>query len=626
MRRLPVIPTSPGPRPGRSTARPALFIGLIGAILVTIGHLGGGGVAVVLPGVAMMLAAAVLPGSRSVADRATATFDSAGTARPDPVPDPLRAAGAGAWSWSLADGSGRLDAGFRRLTGLDPASTDERFAAMLERVHPEDLERMHAALEATCEQPGTELDVTIRLRGDDGDWRPIRLVGAVVDATSGGPLLCGIAITAGDPEPASETSQQTSDDLLRAMSDLARANTDLERVRIDLERRNRQLEEARRTAIDATRSKSEFLANMSHEIRTPLAAIIGYAELIAERGGDPSGHAIMAETIRRNGEHLLALVGDILDLSKIEAGRVEIERIPTDPAACVRDAIDLLAPAAEARGLTLQVETDAAVPAWVSLDPTRFRQVVLNLVGNAIKFTEEGGVVVRLDHHAASNRLEVAVTDTGIGIAPDRRTRIFEPFRQADGSTTRRFGGTGLGLPISRRLCELLGGELSADSIPGMGSTFTAAFLAPPAERVDRPADSASLEPGLRVLLAEDGPDNRRLIEHLLRRLGADVASVENGADAVEQVLSGRPVDVLLLDMQMPVMDGWEAARRLRNAGCDLPIIALTANALPGDRAACLEAGCDDYLSKPVRRDDLATAIATVLGRRDQRLDRRRAG
>jgi CheY-like chemotaxis protein len=262
----------------------------------------------------------------------------------------------------------------------------------------------------------------------------------------------------------------------------------------------------------------------------------------------------------------------------------------------------------------------------VSLDPTRFRQVVLNLVGNAIKFTEEGGVAVRLDHHGGSNRLEVAVTDTGIGIEPPRRSRIFEPFRQADGSTTRRFGGTGLGLSISRRLCELLGGGLSLDSTPGMGSTFNAAFHAPPVVSIETPADVAGPPPGLRVLLAEDGPDNRRLIEHLLNRLGATVESVENGAEAVERVLRGDPVDLVLLDMQMPVMDGWEAARRLRNAGCEVPIIALTANALPGDRAACLEAGCDEYLSKPVRRGDLAAAIALVLDRRDRARSRRRAG
>jgi signal transduction histidine kinase/ActR/RegA family two-component response regulator len=594
-----------------------LFIGLTGAVLVAIGHLGGGGVAAVLPGLALLLTAVI----RST-PRTTAPIESASP----PGPDPVEASGAGLWSWSLADGSSRFDAGFRRLAGFDLESGDERFAATLERVHPDDLEAMHKAIETTGDGGGSGLDVVIRLRGDDDHWRRIRLVGDVVASASDGPWLCGLALGTNPVETDTESSARTSDELLRAMSDLAKANTDLERVRIDLERRNRQLEDARRTAIDATRSKSEFLANMSHEIRTPLAAIIGYADLIVDGGGDPSAHTEMAETIRRNGEHLLSLVGDILDLSKIEAGRVEIERIPTDPAACVRDAVGLLTPEANRRGLTLQVEITPTVPPTVSLDPTRFRQVVLNLVGNAVKFTDEGGVVVRLDHHAASNRLEVAVTDTGIGIQPDRRARIFEPFRQADGSTTRRFGGTGLGLSISRRLCDLLGGGLSVDSIPGMGSTFTAAFLAPPTGKAERPADATSIEPGLRVLLAEDGPDNRRLIEHLLRRIGAEVVSVENGVEAVDRILSGHPVDVLLLDMQMPVMDGWEAARRLRNAGCEVPIIALTANALPGDRAACLEAGCDEYLSKPVRPGDLASTIAAVLDRRTRGFQGRKAG
>ncbi len=616
MNRMPAIPSSPGQGPSGSAASWPLLIGLIGAIIVAVGHLGGGGVAVVLPGLAVMLAAIVRSGRRQ-------TADAVGLA---PDIDPLTASAAGIWSWSLADGTGRLDSGFQRLAGLQSRSADERFATTLERVHPDDLGTMHAAIDAACSAKGGMLDVVLRLRGDDGDWHRIRLLGSVIEAVGGDPRLCGLAVGTNPADTTSTSAARTSDELLRAMSDLAKANTDLEKVRIDLERRNRQLDDARRTAIDATRSKSEFLANMSHEIRTPLAAIIGYAELIADSDEIPADHAEMAETIRRNGEHLLALVGDVLDLSKIEAGRVEIERIPTDPGSCVRDAVDLLAPEAARRGLSLQFETGPEVPASVSLDPTRFRQVVLNLIGNAIKFTEEGGVVVRLDHHAASHRLEVAVTDTGIGIDADRRARIFEPFRQADGSTTRRFGGTGLGLSISRRLCELLGGGLSVDSLPGMGSTFTAAFLAPPAESADHAGDATALDPGLRVLLAEDGPDNRRLIEHLLGRLGVEVASVENGAEAVDRILGGHALDVLLLDMQMPVMDGWEAARRLRNAGCTVPIIALTANALPGDRTACLEAGCDEYLSKPVRKDDLAAAIASVLDRCRTRTSRRRAG
>jgi signal transduction histidine kinase/CheY-like chemotaxis protein len=596
---------------------------------VAAGHLGGGGVAVVLVGVTMLLAATVASHRRKPSPATPGTAASpqpAPTPTSVPAPDSLIASRAGSWSWSLEDGTGRLDAAFKRLAGLDRDTTDDRFERMLERIHHDDLQGLHAAIETVCAGESTGLDVALRLRGDDGAWRTLRLLGDTLDSATAARSLSGIAIPAGDGDLTPESTTRTSDELLRALSDLSKANADLEQVRIDLERRNRQLEQARRTAMDATRSKSEFLANMSHEIRTPLAAIIGYAELIADEGDNTAAHAEMAGTIRRNGEHLLALVGDILDLSKIEAGRVEIERIPTDPVACVRDVIDLLSPEATRRNLALQFDVGPDVPAAVALDPTRFRQVVLNLVGNAIKFTEEGGVAVRLDHHCGSNRLEVAVTDTGIGIEPARRARIFEPFRQADGSTTRRFGGTGLGLSISRRLCELLGGGLSLDSTPGMGSTFNAAFHAPPVGAIEGPADVAGPPPGLRVLLAEDGPDNRRLIEHLLNRLGATVESVENGAEAVERVLRGDPVDVVLLDMQMPVMDGWEAARRLRNAGCEVPIIALTANALPGDRAACLEAGCDEYLSKPVRRGDLAAAIALVLDRRDRARSRRRAG
>lgn len=596
-----------------------MIIGLIGAVLVVAAQVADGGVAVTVLGTSLLLAAALAP-ARPVTNR------PGHPPRPTPMPEAFLAAHAGTWSWRLDDGSIRVDALFERLAGVEPGGLGDRFEGLLGRLHPDDLAAVHAALDAVATDSGHAFDVRLRLRDPEGRWRPLRLIGGEVVTADGRASVSGIAVDDLGDAIAENLATRTSDDLVRALSDLSQANADLERVRIDLERRNRELDAARRAAIDATRSKSEFLANMSHEIRTPLTAIIGYAELIAEGGRDVSECSEMAGTIRRNGEHLLALIGDVLDLSKIEAGRMEIERIATDPLAGIREAVSLLEPEATRRGLELRIETTDRVPETVALDPTRFRQVVLNLVGNAVKFTAEGGIVVQVDHHAASNRLEVAVTDTGIGLDDRSRSRIFEPFRQADGSTTRRFGGTGLGLSISQTLCELLGGDLAVSSVPGHGSTFTAAFLAPPAAASCHSSTESSVPEGLRVLLAEDGPDNRRLIEHLMSRLSATVESVENGAEAVARVLEGGPLDLVLLDMQMPVMDGWEAARRIRNAGSRVPIVALTANALPGDRAACLEAGCDAYLAKPIRRDALAATIAEAIEAATSRTPRRRAG
>ena len=276
------------------------------------------------------------------------------------------------------------------------------------------------------------------------------------------------------------------------------------------------------------------------------------------------------------------------------------------------------------RTLDLRVETDPDVPPLLLVDPVRYRQVLLNLVGNAIKFTQQGSVVICISWDVESGQLRTTVTDTGIGMDASVLERIFDPFRQADGSTTRQFGGTGLGLAISRELCRLMNGDLTARSEAGVGSTFLVDFPAEKAVRDIQATERPAVPNGLRVLLAEDGPDNQRLISHLLGVLGAEVETVENGQEAIDRILGGGPpLDLVLMDMQMPLMDGWEATRRLRNAGSGIPVLALTANAMPGDRQACLEAGCDDYLAKPVRRDALGAAIAGILSRQ---ISTRRAG
>ena len=403
-----------------------------------------------------------------------------------------------------------------------------------------------------------------------------------------------------------------------------------------LEKSNVELEELNGAVVAADQAKTEFLANMSHEIRTPMTAILGFAELLAgEDGleGDCEERAKALATIKRNGEYLLQLINDILDLSKIEAGRFDIEQVTCSPVKVVAEVAALMDVRAKAKGLLLEVEYASAIPGSILCDPTRLRQILINLVGNAIKFTEVGSVrlVTRFVQDAGGPAsLQFDVIDTGIGMTEEQTSRLFLPFTQADASTTRKFGGTGLGLAISKRLAELLGGHIAVNSVPGGGSTFRLTILPEPTDDVLMPEEVArsgaagrldvgqtdSLDAGLecRVLLVEDGLDNQRLISVLLGKAGADVSLADNGQVAVEKALAARdagmPFDVVLMDMQMPIMDGYTATRILREAGYTEPIVALTANAMAGDGAKCCNAGCDAYATKPIERAKLLSTIA----------------
>ncbi|MCW5765665.1 MAG: response regulator [Phycisphaeraceae bacterium] len=396
-------------------------------------------------------------------------------------------------------------------------------------------------------------------------------------------------------------------------------------VAIERDAQAEALRRERDRAQAASRAKSEFLANMSHEIRTPMTAILGFIDLL---DGDATVAADAAATIRRNGEHLLSIINDVLDVSKIESGRFSVESIPTDPVAVVRDAMALLAPRARAKGLHLACDIGPDVPRGVLSDPFRLRQIVVNLVGNAIKFTDSGSVRVAMAAEPG-DVLRIEVADTGIGMEPAEADRLFRPFTQADASITRRFGGTGLGLTISRALARMLGGDITLVTEPGRGSTFTARIAARPVaaaqtERevpVANPAAAVAPLAGLRILVAEDGPDNQRLFRHHLSRAGAEVMLVANGRQAVEalcvQAGAGWPIarrpapfDLVLMDMQMPELDGHGATRALRSAGCDVPIIALTAHAMAGDREHCHAAGCNAYAAKPIGRDELIDLCA----------------
>ena len=420
----------------------------------------------------------------------------------------------------------------------------------------------------------------------------------------------------------------------RSEEQLRAAREDLEHYVAALESTNAALEQFSDQAEAATRAKSEFLANMSHEIRTPMTAILGFTELLLEheRVDSKSKENVEAlETIQRNGQYLLRLINDILDLSKIESGKLEVERFECSPSAILAEVVSLMRVRAEAKGIPLKVRFEGPVPATIQSDPTRVRQILINLVGNAIKFTEVGSVGVSLsllDDSQGSPRVRFDVTDTGIGMTPEQVSRLFRPFGQVDSSTTRRHGGTGLGLSISKRLAKMLGGDIAVASSPDQGSTFTliinpgniggVKMIENGAEAVlgsemSSEASSGHVKLEGSILLAEDGPDNQRLISLLLRKAGARVDIAENGEVACQKALaahqSGEPFDIILMDMQMPVMDGYEATKALREANYEGPIIALTAHAMKHDLQKCLDAGCDDYQAKPVDRRTLLRIV-----------------
>ncbi len=389
------------------------------------------------------------------------------------------------------------------------------------------------------------------------------------------------------------------------------------------------LEALMEAAEESNRSKSEFLANMSHEIRTPMTAIQGYADLLMEPDTTESDRLEYVQTIRRNGEHLLRLINDILDLSKIEAGKMTVEHISCSPASVLVDVASLMRVRALDKALQFDVVYETDVPTTIQSDPTRLRQIVVNLVGNAIKFTERGGVriAVRCERSdSADPRLRIEIADTGIGMTEEQIGVLFTAFSQADTSTTRRFGGTGLGLAICRKLAGLLGGEVTVQSTPGQGTSFFLDIATGPLDgvqmltgyseagfQVEASPASDARHVDARVLLAEDGRDNQILITTHLRKAGAHVTMCENGRLAVQAALlanaGGTPYDVILMDMQMPELDGYGATRMLRTQGYKGPIIALTAHAMAGDREKCLAAGCDDYLTKPIDRATLVEAI-----------------
>lgn len=393
-----------------------------------------------------------------------------------------------------------------------------------------------------------------------------------------------------------------------------------------------RLQQSEAAALAASQAKSEFLANMSHEIRTPMAAIMGYADVLLGHLEDPDNRNCVM-VMKRNGEHLLELINDILDLSRIEANRMDVDLETCSLPRLVGDIHSLMHVRAVEKSLQFDVEFDGRVPETFRIDPTRLRQVLINLLGNAIKFTESGEVRLTIrcigdgDEDGNEQRIEFAVSDTGIGMNDEQMDRLFKPFSQGDSSVTRQYGGSGLGLAISQRLVEMLGGEMDLSSSMGDGSVFYVRLplvtdndvsWVQPMLPVKAPGDESKTAVhkrlDCRVLVVDDRRDVRHISQHFLEKAGAKVSTAEDGQQGIDAAIAardaGEPFDLIVMDMQMPVMDGMQATSQLRSAGFLGPIVALTADAMQGDRDRCLDGGCDDYLSKPIDHAQLVSVVA----------------
>jgi len=515
----------------------------------------------------------------------------------------MEAARIGTWDWDITLDRCSWSDNIHSILGVRRAADEMHFADALEAIFPEDRDRVRAAVESALHDPDCHdlYEAEFRTLGSDGQIRWIEDKGRVFRDAEGVPRhMMGTVMDI--------TERKRADEALR---------------------------QARDEAESANQAKSSFLASLSHEIRTPLGAIIGLIELL-QHGAASAEQRGQLQTMATAADTLLALINDVLDITKIEAGKLELEALDFDIRELINNVVEVLSPAARHKELSVRVAVSEAVPARLVGDPGRLRQVLMNLVNNAIKFTRRGEVSVHVETEDRGSRMEdrkdrsdsssilvrFTVKDTGIGIDADKLEAIFQPFTQADPSTTRRHGGTGLGLTISSRLVERMGGRIHVESDPGRGSSFWFRLLLPIASKgvappvVVPPAPSDG--PALRVLLAEDNPVNQQVLTLMLERAGHRVAIANNGREALE-ALERDDYHLVLMDVQMPEMDGLRCTKLIRQhekaSGRHVPIVAVTANAMQGERQRCLQAGMDDYLAKPVRGHELAGVIARLLGR-----------
>lgn len=507
----------------------------------------------------------------------------------------------GTWEWNVQTGEIVLNERCAAICGytleeLSPVP----LATWQKLVHPDDLEVWVEAMASHFQGKTPFYTAVLRLRHKNGDWVWIRDSGYVTTHTHDGrPLI---------------------------MYGIHMDITEMKNHETEIVEANRKLHDATRRAEHANRAKSQFLANMSHEIRTPLNAIIGMSELLENAPEGPHARELL-QTIRSSGDALLSLINDILDFSKIEAGQLELEFIPMDLGKCVDEALGIVSTQAAQKGLDLHRTLDPDIPSAIMGDRVRLRQILINLLVNAVKFTNQGSVSLDISCHKDQQGtpwIDCAVRDTGIGISPEQQAKLFQNFSQVDASTSRRYGGSGLGLAISRRLVEIMGGKISVESSLGNGSTFRFTIPVTPAamssgkseEITSRPEEETPLATRcpMTILVAEDNAINQRVILMMLHRLGYQATVVANGLEAL-QALREKAFDLVLMDVQMPEMNGLEAAAKIREL---YPIsqrpymIALTANAMLGDQEVCLEAGMEDYLTKPLRHKQLVSALETA--------------
>jgi PAS domain S-box-containing protein len=428
--------------------------------------------------------------------------------------------------------------------------------------------------------------------------------------------------------------------LVADITEQKQAEEDLRRHTQKLEALVRELEKAQAEAQAAIRAKTEFLAAVSHELRTPLTAILGYAEMLLLEGDlarIPPSRLNAIQTILRNGEYLLQIVNDLLEMAKIETGRLDLEIRDFSLMELLQDVVRLMQVRAESKNLPLRLEVTGPIPKTIRSDPLRLRQILINLLGNAIKFTESGSVrlvvqVPKGDDGSCSLRCEVI--DTGIGVPPELCDKIFEPFHRGDPESRRKYSGTGLGLSVSRVFARRLGGDITVISEVGLGSNFCLTIPLGPADQFEwtscnsedlnalprpscgsgHPDTHQNVTLVARILLVDDCLDTQRLFAHILSKAGANVTTANNGREAIRMAIQAmveqRPFDCILLDMQMPDIDGYQVATMLRESGYTAPIIALTANSLPGERERCLTAGCDEFATKPLNRHKLLELVA----------------